>query len=115
MTHGERVEKHALDAWVNNEWKEIATATNIGYKRILRFPEITSNKFRVRILESRDVPKISNVTAHYYKTRPPQLQLARNAAGMVSIEPMLQNFGWNPHGQNAAKKHQQRGRHLLYH
>src|SRR5690606_9828568 len=34
-THGERVEKHAVDAWVDNNWVEIASATNIGYKRIL--------------------------------------------------------------------------------
>lgn len=33
-TNGERVERHALDAWVNGEWKEIVEATNIGYKRI---------------------------------------------------------------------------------
>ncbi|MCH5690552.1 hypothetical protein LWM68_43780 [Niabella sp. W65] len=38
-THSERVEAHAVDARINNEWKEIANATNIGYKRILRFPK----------------------------------------------------------------------------
>lgn len=102
-THGERVEKHALDAWMNNEWKEIATATNIGYKRILRFPDVTSAKFRIRILESRDTPAIANVTAHYYRTRPPQLQFSRDLKGEVTIEPQQHNFGWNPHGENALK------------
>ena len=29
-THGERVEKHALDAWIDGAWQEITTATNIG-------------------------------------------------------------------------------------
>ena len=51
-THSERVEKHAVDAWVDNEWREIAVASNIGYKRILRFPEVTTSKIRVRVLES---------------------------------------------------------------
>ena len=29
-SHSERVEKHAVDAWIDGEWKEIAQATNIG-------------------------------------------------------------------------------------
>ncbi|SEW37123.1 alpha-L-fucosidase [Chitinophaga arvensicola] len=102
-THGERVEKHALDAWVDNQWKEIAMATNIGYKRILRFPEVTSAKFRIRILASRDVPAISNISAHYYQSRPPQLQLERSSNGMVSIDALQPAFNWKPHGENALK------------
>lgn len=102
-THGERVEKHALDAWIDNQWKEIATATNIGYKRILRFPEVTASKFRVRILESRDTPAISNISAHYYKTRPPQLQLLRSVDGTVTIDALQPAFNWKPHGENASK------------
>jgi alpha-L-fucosidase len=102
-THGERVEKHAADAWVDNKWKEVASATNIGYKRILRFPEVTSDKFRVRILTARLNPAISNISAHYYEGQPPQLQITRNADGLVSIEPSQNNFGWKPHGQNASR------------
>ncbi len=102
-THSERVEEHAVDAWVDNEWKEIASATNIGYKRILRFPEVTSNKFRIRILKSRLQPAISNVSAHYYKTRPPQLEMKRDIEGLLTIQPKKHKFGWKPHGENIAK------------
>jgi len=101
-THSERVEKHAVDAWINDAWEELTSATNIGYKRILRFPETTSNKFRIRILESRLSPAISNVTAHYYKTRPPQLSITRNLEGQVSIQPKKHDFGWKPHGEDSA-------------
>lgn len=97
-SHSERIEKHAIDAWINNKWKEIATATNVGYKRILRFPEVTSSKFRVRVLESRLHPAISNITAHYYKTRPPQLSITRNIEGILKIEPKKHEFNWKPHG-----------------
>lgn len=100
-THSERVEKHAVDAWINGAWKEIATATNIGYKRILRFAEVTSSAFRVRILESRSIPAINNIAAHYYQTRPPQLQINANAEGLISIVPKEDEFGWKPHGENA--------------
>lgn len=101
-TNGERVEKHAVDAWVDGAWKEIAVSTNIGYKRILRFPEVTTAKLRVRLLESRLTPAISHISAHYYKSRPPQLSFKQDVNGLVTIEPKLQDFGWNPHGQNAA-------------
>ncbi|WOD42675.1 alpha-L-fucosidase [Hwangdonia lutea] len=101
-THSERVEKHALDAWVDGSWKEIAAATNVGYKRILRFPETTSNKFRIRVLQSRLSPAISNVTGHYYKTRPPQLSITRSLDGQVSIQPKKHDFGWKPHGEDSA-------------
>jgi len=66
-THSERIEAHALDAWVNGEWKEIAAGTNVGYKRILRFRPVTSNRFRIRILQSRLEPAISEVSAHFDK------------------------------------------------
>jgi alpha-L-fucosidase len=102
-THGERIEKHALDAWINNQWTEIITATNVGYKRILRFPEVTSAKFRVRIIESRNTPALSNVTAHYYQSSPPQLAILRDREGLVHITPQQNDFGWKPHGHNATK------------
>ncbi len=101
-TNGERVEEHALDAWVNGEWKEISSATNIGYKRILRFPDVSSNKFRLRILKSRFTPVISNISAHYYRTRPPQLEITSNVNGQVTIQSQKHKFGWKPHGEDIA-------------
>ncbi|MET2984441.1 alpha-L-fucosidase [Aureibaculum conchae] len=102
-THGERVEKHAVDAWIDSGWKEIATASNIGYKRILRFPEVTTSKFRIRISKFRFYPAISNITAHYYKPKPPQLTISRDIEGKVNIQPKQHNFGWKPHGENASE------------
>ncbi|MGV3764461.1 alpha-L-fucosidase [Parapedobacter sp.] len=101
-THSERVEKFAVDAWVGNQWKEIALATNIGYKRILRFADVTTDKLRVRVLESRLDPAISHVSAHFYKAHPPQLAFTRGRDGTVSIAPKQADFNWKPHGENAA-------------
>lgn len=101
-THGERVEAHTIDAWVGNAWKPVAKATNIGYKRILRFADVTSNRFRVRITGSRLNPAIAHVSAHYYEPHPPRLQITRDGDGLVHIQP-FENFGWKPHGQNASK------------
>ena len=102
-SHSERVEKHAVDAWIDGEWKEIAQATNIGYKRILRFPGVTTDKIRVRFLENRANPAIHTITAHHYQARPPQLDFIRDLSGNVSIEPKVQNFKWNQYGENTSK------------
>ena len=99
-THSERIEKHALDAWVGNKWKEIASATNIGYKRILRFPEIETNTFRFRVLESRNTPAISIVKAHYYQPIPPEIAIEIDSIGQVIIAPKKHEFKWKPHGEN---------------
>lgn len=101
-SHSERVEAHAVDVWIDGQWKEIASATNIGYKRILRFPDVTSNKFRLRILQSRHQPAISHIAAYHYRTRPPQLAFNRDKNGLVSIAPRQGDFGWKPHGENAS-------------
>lgn len=102
-THGERIERHAVDAWIDNQWKEIASATNVGYKRILRFPAVTSSKFRIRILASRLQPAVANVSAHYYESRPPQLSFARDINGLLTIQPLQHKFGWKPHGEDALR------------
>lgn len=98
---GERVEEHAVDAWIDGEWKEIAKATNIGYKRILRMPDVTTDKLRLRITASRLTPAICHFSAHYYHSRPPQLSYSRTADGTVSIAPVQQDFSWKSHGLDA--------------
>jgi alpha-L-fucosidase len=58
ITTGQRVEQFKLEARVDGTWKEIARATTIGYKRLLRFPEVTTSEVRLTILDSRDCPTI---------------------------------------------------------
>ena len=58
ISQGQRVEKFVLEARDGDDWKEIATATTIGYKRLLRFPKVTARHVRLRILQSRDCPTL---------------------------------------------------------
>ena len=60
ITIGQRVEKFKLEAMIDGKWKGIGEGTTIGYKRILRFPEITTNKIRLTILQSRANPAIAS-------------------------------------------------------
>lgn len=100
---GERVEAHVLEAWIDGKWQEIASATNIGYKRILRFADVTTNRFRLRILSSRLKPALATVSAHHYVSRPPRLEVKRTADGRVSIGTLKQNFGWKIYEQDVIR------------
>ena len=59
---GERVESFALDVWEDG-WKEVARGTNIGHRRILRFPVQNVAAIRVRILQSRAKPHLTRISA----------------------------------------------------
>lgn len=100
---GERIASVALDAKQNGQWIKIAKATNVGNKRIIRFPEITSDSIRLRLLDSRLTPLLSSVSAHYYHSRPPLLSITRNRNGMVNIEPRKSDFKWKKALTDASK------------
>lgn len=82
---GQRVKSHAIDAWTGGAWKEISKAGTIGYKRIHRFGDVTTSKFRVRILDSRNTPSIATFAAHYHASPPAAVTIVRNAAGEVAL------------------------------
>jgi alpha-L-fucosidase len=66
IRNGQRIEEFSLEILQNNQWKEIAKGTTVGYKRLLRFPEVSTDKIKLKILKSRECPEISNIGI--YKT-----------------------------------------------
>lgn len=58
---GQRVKAFTLEAFVNNQWEEIAKETTIGYKRILRFKTVKATKMRLNITDAKACPLISNI------------------------------------------------------
>jgi alpha-L-fucosidase len=61
---GQRIESFSVDTWDGKGWKPVAAGTTIGYKRMLRFPEVTTAKLKISILKSRACPVISNLAAY---------------------------------------------------
>jgi alpha-L-fucosidase len=61
---GQRVKQFSVEVWKDNEWKEIADATTIGYKRILKVEPVETNKVRINITGSKACPLISNVAVY---------------------------------------------------
>jgi alpha-L-fucosidase len=58
---GQRVEEFALESWDGKEWLVFAAGTTVGYKRLLRFPEVTARKVRLVIARSRHNPALSRL------------------------------------------------------
>lgn len=56
---GQRIEGVAVDAWIDGEWKELARATTVGYKRLLRFPTVEADRVRVRFTNARVRPTLA--------------------------------------------------------
>jgi alpha-L-fucosidase len=59
---GQRVEAFAVDAWVDEAWKEIGSATTIGQGRILRLGQpVTTSRVRLRIVKAMAAPVLSEL------------------------------------------------------
>lgn len=57
---GQRIESFILEKWNDNQWQKITEGTTVGYKRLLRLPEVEAHKVRLQILKSRTSPTLSN-------------------------------------------------------
>jgi len=57
--NGQRVEEFVIEIWQNDGWEEIIKGTTIGYKRLMKFNEVKSDKVRLKIFSSRDNPEIA--------------------------------------------------------
>jgi alpha-L-fucosidase len=82
---GQRVKSFTVEAFVDEAWKELAKATTIGYKRILRFPSVEATKVRFTITGSKSCPVISNIgiyNAPLFLNAP---SISRSQSGEVSI------------------------------
>jgi alpha-L-fucosidase len=85
---GQRVKAFTVEALVDGNWKELAKATTIGYKRILLFPKVEATKVRLTINDSKSCPVISNLgiyNAPLILTAP---VVVRNKSGEISITPV---------------------------
>jgi len=112
--HGQRVEEHALDAWLDGQWQEIARGTTVGYKKILRFAPVTTQKLRVRILKSRLQAGMAAVSAHYYLSPPPAIIMTRDADGHIVLDFQTgRDFSWKRHNKSDVEKAAQTVRESL--
>jgi alpha-L-fucosidase len=65
ISRGQRVEKFVIEALADAKWDTIATGTTIGYKRLIRFPEVRADEIRLTIVSSRAAPHISTFALYH--------------------------------------------------
>lgn len=58
---GQRVKSFTVEIWKDNTWVQIASATTIGHKRILKVEPVSTEKLRINITDSKACPVISAV------------------------------------------------------
>ncbi len=56
---GQRVAGWRAFAFVNGAWRKIAEKKTIGFRVIVRFPAVTTDRIRIEITRSRDTPMLS--------------------------------------------------------
>lgn len=57
---GQRIEKFHLEYWTGKEWKKLIEGTTVGYKRLLKFDAVKTNRVKLVIEKSRLTPTIAN-------------------------------------------------------
>lgn len=86
IAFGQRVKSFSVAAYINDAWKEIARGTTIGYKRLLRFPDVKTEKIKVNILDSKACPVISNIGLYKIPELIAPPEIIRSKNGVVSIK-----------------------------
>jgi alpha-L-fucosidase len=84
---GQRVKSFTIEALVDGEWKELANATTIGYKRILRFPSVEATQLRLNITDSKSCLVISNIGVYNAPQIMDPPSIIRNQSGEIIITP----------------------------
>jgi len=64
ITLGQRIKSFTVELKQDDEWKPVASATTIGYKRILKIDPTEAQAIRINIKESKACPVISNVEVY---------------------------------------------------
>ncbi len=61
---GQRVKSFTIEAWKENKWQQVAEASTIGYKRILKIDPVETDKIRINIKDAKVCPLISAVEVY---------------------------------------------------
>ena len=64
IDRGQRVEAFTVEALTGGSWVEVARETTIGYKRLIRIPEIEAERLRVTVDATRLRARIARVAAY---------------------------------------------------
>ena len=82
---GQRVKAFSVDIWQDGAFKELATATTIGHKRVLLLPDVTTTRVRINIKDALACPVISEVQLYKAPGLLAVPEIQRNKDGQVTL------------------------------
>ncbi|WP_421978710.1 alpha-L-fucosidase [Roseivirga seohaensis] len=67
---GQRIKAFKVEVKEEGGYKEIANETTIGYKRILRLPQVTTSQLKITFTDAKGSPNISNLEVYLATSEP---------------------------------------------
>ncbi len=61
IRNGQRIEQFRLEAFIADQWQTVCNGTTVGYKRLLRFDTVETDRIRLVISQSRLNPELAEV------------------------------------------------------
>ncbi|SFD30873.1 alpha-L-fucosidase [Spirosoma endophyticum] len=61
IANGQRVASGRVEYWDGTNWKSLQTFTTVGYKRLLRFPAVQSNRIRLTLTNTNGPVELAEV------------------------------------------------------
>ncbi|QDU89097.1 Sialidase precursor [Pirellulimonas nuda] len=85
IASGQRVEAFEVERYSDSKWLPLAEGAVIGRKRLLRFPDATLSKFRVRFTGFRVRPTLAGLGLYLAPAALAPPTIKRDLAGLVTI------------------------------
>jgi alpha-L-fucosidase len=72
IANGQLNESARLEYWADGQWKTLSEFTTVGYKRLLRFPQVSTTKVRLTVLKSKQPVQLAELG--FFKASPKEEQ-----------------------------------------
>lgn len=82
---GQRVKRFIVEYNKDGKWQQLDEQTTIGYKRILRFPEVKASRLRIRITDAWAAPRLAEIQVFRADTPVDAPVITRNKKGEVKL------------------------------
>ncbi|MCK4872938.1 MAG: alpha-L-fucosidase [Phycisphaerales bacterium] len=105
IQQGERVREYRIDAWVDSRWREVATGSCIGHKRIQKISPVTTDCLRLVITSATAEPRIRSFAAFATEVPPPSFADRLEWVGLAVHSPGYHVWGTSPVISDDGKVH----------
>ena len=87
IASGQRVEAFDVEVFSDGNWRQAASSTVIGYKRLVRFADADLSRVRIRFTQFRLRPTLASMGLYFAPAILSAPRIARDIQGVVTIEP----------------------------